>query len=84
MGIALRFNILINGGGQPRAFRSFGDSGADKRVRLFLAMGMGCTTSKDDIILQVQGAFLDLMLEPHPGVGVPLQPPGDHPDCPVA
>jgi len=64
MGIAVRLNLLVNGGGQPRPFRSFGDSGNDKRARLFLTVPDDNTTGKEEILHQVQRAFNDLLLEP--------------------
>ena len=49
-------NLKINGGGTPRAFRSFGDSGRDKRSRIFLTDSTEVSNHED--ILQKLKTYL--------------------------
>ena len=51
------------GGGGPRAFRSFGDSGRDKRSRIFLTRG-GNTQTNDDIFLSLKRFLRNILLRP--------------------
>ena len=45
-----RNDMAVNGGGQPRTIRSFGDSGRDKRSRVYLSRIGGNSRLDDDLL----------------------------------
>ena len=59
----LKNGLALNGGNPPRAFRSFGDSGRQKRVRLFLAKRPGNLTPNQDILDKTKDCLKENLLK---------------------